>query len=447
MRENFGLTSNDYGRAAFVATHRMGFTERFTGETHVEILRDQQSLGLSGVWLHPAAGVFTLSAAGSRSDAGDGGLLAGGFERISPRFSLSLRMQAASPRFAQLGLPPGQLAQQQELRLGFSPAGIGSLGLSYTRQERRDGPDITVLGASYGRNLGGKWTLQLTATRVTTDDASSSVNNAVFLTLTRALDSHTSATLGGAAQDGVRYGSAQVQRNLPAGAGMGYRVLARAGDVENFEAGVSAQNGFGTVMAEAARFEGENYYRVGASGGAALLDGELFFARRLSDSFAVVQAGYPGVQVYADNQPVARIGAGGRALVPRLRPYDRNLLRLDPADLPLDAHIGSLEQEVAPYFRAGVITPFAVSPARGALLKIVLEDGAPLPAGAVVRIEDRDEEFPVALDGEVYVTGLAAASRLRASWRGQACEFDVPRPPGDDPLPDLGTFLCAGMRP
>jgi outer membrane usher protein FimD/PapC len=27
--------------------------------------------------------------------------------------------------------------------------------------------------------------------------------------------------------------------------------------------------------------------------------------------------------------------------------------------------------------------------------------------------------------GEVYLTGLSAANRLRVNWRGQSCEFDV----------------------
>jgi outer membrane usher protein len=33
------------------------------------------------------------------------------------------------------------------------------------------------------------------------------------------------------------------------------------------------------------------------------------------------------------------------------------------------------------------------------------------------------------------------------TWRGQSCELDVSYPPNADPLPDLGTFLCKGVKP
>jgi outer membrane usher protein len=68
------------------------------------------------------------------------------------------------------------------------------------------------------------------------------------------------------------------------------------------------------------------------------------------------------------------------------------------------------------------------------------------PSGALVRIEGRAEEFPVALGGQAYVEGLEAANRLVLTWRGQRCVIDVSFPPGAEPLPDLGTFICEGVR-
>lgn len=52
-----------------------------------------------------------------------------------------------------------------------------------------------------------------------------------------------------------------------------------------------------------------------------------------------------------------------------------------------------------------------------------------LAEGAQVTVEDRDQAFPVALDGEVYVTGLTDANRLSARWNGQACTVEVPAAP------------------
>ena len=56
VRRNFGIDSNNYGRLMAVGTHRLGFTEKFTGEIHGELLGNQQSVGLGGVFLSPFSG-------------------------------------------------------------------------------------------------------------------------------------------------------------------------------------------------------------------------------------------------------------------------------------------------------------------------------------------------------------------------------------------------------
>lgn len=113
MREDFGITSNEYGRAVAVATHRLGLSDRLTGEVHGELLREQRSLGAAGVWLWPEVGLFTGAVAGSHSDRGAGALLALGFERQARRVSFGGNMQLTTEAFSQLGLPPEQFAPQR----------------------------------------------------------------------------------------------------------------------------------------------------------------------------------------------------------------------------------------------------------------------------------------------------------------------------------------------
>ena len=148
----------------------------------------------------------------------------------------------------------------------------------------------------------------------------------------------------------------QVQRSLPAGSGVGYRLRAGALDSDVREAGVSLQSEVGTYILEAAQSQGQTGFRASASGGVALLGGNAFLSRRITDSFAVVQVpDYPNVRIYADNQPVATTGRDGSALLPRLRPYEKNPVRIEQADLPLDAQIDAVEIDAVPYFRSGVL--------------------------------------------------------------------------------------------
>ena len=174
----------------------------------------------------------------------------------------------------------------------------------------------------------------------------------------------------------------------------------------------------------------------------------MYASRRITDSFGVVQVpGYPGVRVYAENQPVAQTGADGSALIPRLRPYQRNDIRIEEADLPLDTQIESVQADAVPYFRSGVLLPFAVKPSRGALVTVRLEDGEPAPPGAAAQLVGERGEFAVGMRGELYLAGLRASNRVRITWDGQSCEFSLAFEPSGDPLPHLGTYTCSRGKP
>jgi outer membrane usher protein len=241
-------------------------------------------------------------------------------------------------------------------------------------------------------------------------------------------------------------------RSVPAGSGVGYRLVAGAGDSDVRTAELNINSQVGSYTLGASQASDQTAFRGSANGGVAFLGGNTFLSRSISDSFAVVQVpGYSGVGVYADNQLVARTDANGSALLPRLRPYQKNTVRIEQADLPFDAKIDAVQLDAVPYLRSGLLLKFPVKRSRGALLTIVLENGEPLPAGAQVQIigdnVEQNEVFPAGLRGEVYLTGLAVSNRLRVTWREQSCEFVLPFPESTDPLPHLGTYICTGVKP
>ena len=444
VREDFALASNEYGRALAVATHRLGWSDRFTGEVHAEVLRDQQTAGLAAALLVPGLGAFTGGFAGSRGPDGNGGLVALGFERSGPRWSLGANTQLASERFVQVGLQRGELAPRQVSRAyaSYSTPNHGSFGVSYANQANRGRDSVKLVSASYSLSLGRLGFLGFSTLHFLGDES----KTVLGLNYTLPLDSLTTLSAGATGEGGSRQAQVQVQRNLPPGTGYGYRVLGATGDSERFEAGMSAQTDFGTYVVEAARTQGENAYRANASGGIAYVGGSAFLTRRIEESFAVVDVpGYPGVRVYSANQLVTRTNSAGTALIPRLLPYQANRVGIEQADLPMDAQVDSLQVEAVPFFRSGMRLAFPVRLSRGALITLVLDNGEPLPAGAIVTRAGSTEEFPVGLRGEVYLTGLEASNRLRASWRGQACELVVAFAPTQDPLPHLGTYPCKGV--
>jgi outer membrane usher protein len=399
------------------------------------------------VW--PVAGVLSSSLAMSHSDKGVGGLLELGFQRQGRYVSFGANTQLASQRFARLGLQPEELAPRQisQMFVNLATTDYGSFAASYAQQAFRDRKGNKILNASYTRKLGRLGNLSVFVTRFLSGDA-----NTVFnLSFSMPLGDRTNASINTSAKQGREQARLQVSRSLPAGSGLGYRLVTEAGDSDRRAAEVSAQNQVGTYILAADQLQGQTAFRGSATGGLAFLGGSAFLSRRITDSFAVVQVpDYSGVGIYADNQLVARTDADGNALLPRIRPYQKNLVRIEQADLPLDAQIDAIQLDAVPYFRSGLLLSFPVKRSRGALLTVILENGEPLPVGAQVQIvggNTKDNEvFPTGLRGEVYLTGLATNNRLRVTWLDQNCEFMLPYPESTEPLPHLGTYICTGLE-
>jgi outer membrane usher protein len=236
-----------------------------------------------------------------------------------------------------------------------------------------------------------------------------------------------------------------VQRNLPLGEGFGYNL--RVSDQGQRQAVIDYQNRYGTYSAEVAQAQGQTGERVSASGGVGFIGSNVFLSRAINDSFGLVRVpGYPDVRVYSENQEIGRTDASGELIVPRLLPYQKNTLRIEQGDLPFDAEFDVLARDATPYARSGVVVEFAVHPSRGALVKIVQDDGSPVPAGAQVRVDGQEMVFPVALNGDVYLTGLFQRNRAIATYPDYRCAFEFDYPEAGDPQPRLGPFVCRRLH-
>ncbi len=71
----------------------------------------------------------------------------------------------------------------------------------------------------------------------------------------------------------------------------------------------------------------------------------------------------------------------------------------------MDATITSPSMTVTPAYRSGVSVKFPVSRADSITMRLVQDDGQPVPAGAQVMFEGN--AFPVAMNGLVYLSGVA----------------------------------------
>ena len=448
IRENLGRESNNYGRLVAVATGRRGLSDDLTIEGRAEIFQEQQTLGAGGSYVLPFGMLITGADAVSLRDGEVGNLVSLAVERRRPRgATFSARAQWATPEFTQLGLAEGQAAPRLRVNasLGLARVGPGSPNLSYALVDERSGFRRELVSMFYSLPIARHGAFILFATKSLVDEH----NLNVGATYVHNLGPRNTATVRYENNAGAESGSLTARRSLPVGEGFGFDARVDAfGQLDRQEFVGAARTGTGTYRVGMSHTPGLVSYRAEADGGLAYQAGRFKLLRPVDRSFATVKVGaYPDIDVYLNNQQVATTDADGVAWIPDLLPYQPNKVDIDVLDLPLDAEVGLKSLELVPYFRSGVVAEFPVKPSRGALIRIVLDSGEPLPPGATVVIVGAEDRFPVARDGEVFVTGMGDVTPLQAHWREQRCEFEVRFPEDAGPLPKIGPVLCAGVTP
>lgn len=450
IRDDYGLQSDEYGPLLGELSYRRGITDGITLEGHAEYLaREAHAAGLNAAFAVGRMGVINFTAANGGDAAGSGWLSGVGIEHRGTNTSFIASSLWASNEFSQVGEPVNpalRMRQRSLLQTGMGVGRFGSLSLAYVRQTYRDSPVQQTLGLTHSINFGRIGSLNLTVTRTrTASDLSSSAqtSTSAYLIFVLPLDSRRAATLaavggsGSGAPDNEMIVS--VAESPPVGPGSGYRLSASSAG--NYDADWRQQFHSADLELEVARNHGIDGRSAYLSGAMTFLDGQLNATRSVNGSFAMVDvAGLSDVPVYVENQLTTHTDASGRALLYNLRPYEANRISITPEDLPLDTAIGASSTIMAPPFRSGVIARFPVERVRGGTFRLVLDDGKPVPVGAVVTL--RGTQFPVVLNGTVYVTGFDHGMSAEANWAGKHCSFRLEPPPPDDPLPDMGTVVC-----
>jgi outer membrane usher protein len=441
IREDYGLRSFAYGDMLGVASYRRGITDTLTAGARAEAQANGiYALGADAAWQAGMAGIVNAQVAAGGDSAGAGFLAGLGIEHSGDRISAFAQTQYASRSFVQSGMADLLYKPRQRTfaGMGFDFGRRGNLQVAYGLQSFYDSATVQTLGLSYSLSMGALGYLGLFASHSIADqqDTSLLLNWTLALGDRRTLSASLQQT---SAPNGGFQATTSLQRDLPAGSGVGYRVSLTSNDEQ--DAYLAYQSDVGTAEVNYARRNGESGVRVGASGGLAITAAGVIPARSLQQSFAVVQvADYEGLTVFLDNQPVGRTDEQGRVLIPVLRPYERNEISVDPRQVPMDGSLSQRAIGVTPAYRSGALVRFPVERAMAATMRLVQSDGSPVPAGAQATVGTTS--FPLGLDGMLYIEGLNDAARMHVTWAGDQCLAQVRRPAGDDPVPDLGDVRC-----
>lgn len=435
-RENYGIESNHYSDLLASATYQYGITDTLTVGSHLELLAEQKTLGISSDYLLNQFGTLSFAAAGSYSPVGTGWLGSVGFIRQTPHLNVGIKSTYMTAQYQQLGLQVGELGSlgatiSHQVFFGYDLGKLGSIGLSYTTTKLVPIQDtsgqftstVSQLGTlSYSRNIATNIAMNLSAIQ----DFKQSQNNQVYASLIFLLDNVHTVNTYGTYQQGDASPAVLLTRNLPLGEGYGYHVVATNSQTNGPGFDGTYQSRRGTYTAKAYQVARKNYYEADISGAVVYMDGRPHLSRKLSQSYALVQVpGYENVRVYYQNQLMGKTNADGNLLVPDILSYQNNTLAIEPRDLPLLTDLKQTSITLRPYYHSGLIAKFTPRQSDHVLLRLLNHDGKVVPPGAKVKI-DNQRNYLVGYEGMLYLKDMKQPIITgQVMWPHHECHFRI----------------------
>ena len=195
---------------------------------------------------------------------------------------------------------------------------------------------------------------------------------------------------------------------------------------------------------------GDYTYWSDLSGSLVAMDGELFMANRVYDSFVLLSAdGVSDVPVLYENNVIGRTNQKGYYLVPQVPSYYDAKYEIDGLEIPVNLNVPELEKRISVKANSGYVLKFPVERINPVTLTLVDEASDYIPVGSYIET-DHGEESYVGWDGAVYFEHLQAINQLTVYLPdGERCSLEVELQADDESdesaeanIIDLGEFRC-----
>jgi outer membrane usher protein len=465
VRRNWGIYSNDYGKMAGAAIYRRGLTRHLTAEGSVEGTSGVTAGGVGGVVQIGHLGLVNFAAAASGGSAGGmGAQYSLGVQRIGRVFSLGASAILANSYYQDVAAMNGAGIPRKQISafIGFASKRYGSIGAAYAGLDQ-DASPVTIppalapalathshiVSANYSRQIHRMSIYATYFNNYVNPGSSSGLQAGVTIPLGRRNSVSASGSSNYSGGSSQYTGQAQAQQSAPQVGDWGYLASVTAGNSSHEFALGQYKSHVGLFTAGVDQDAGVTTVRAESLASISFVDKHLFPSNWVYDSFAIVDTSpVQHVHVLQENRPVGQTGSSGRLLVPDMRSFEQNHLRIDPNDIPPDATLSTDAREVRPQDRSGVVVRYPIKFNSAALLQLVDAAGMAIPLGSTATLQATGVVFPIGYDGDAYVENLSPRNELTVELpNGHHCSvvFNYLPLPGD--IPSIGPLRCVERKP
>ncbi|WP_425452655.1 fimbria/pilus outer membrane usher protein [Edaphovirga cremea] len=188
-----------------------------------------------------------------------------------------------------------------------------------------------------------------------------------------------------------------------------------------------------------------NYTRWGElTGSLVVMDSHLYATNQVNDAFALISTnGYADIPVSYENQLIGKTDSRGYLLVPTVTSYYHAKFEIDPLNLPADVNTPTVERTLAIRQNSGLLVEFPVKQLSSATVILVDGQGTPLPKGSPVTVNSSDQTSYVGWDGIAWLEQVSKENRLTVTRAddGSRChaQFVLAHPQGRQ---NVGPLVC-----
>lgn len=484
VRQNYGISNNDYSDLSFSGIYRYGLSDYLTLSGHGEAT---SGLTLGGLGADISVGNFgTLSLSTSKSQAdrrpvgnaiGNNSGIPGssgqegitpdirdnifgfeekqtsgnqytlGYSYYSNLFSLSALRSSRTEGYQDLTSYTSntRLSRQSDQATFSAPLfgqGNGTVGIGYFDVEAYDQSHTRLVNLSYSRSLWGQSSLFLSLNKTLNENGYSAQLQFII-----PLDFGVSINAGIQRNNAGNYREqVGASKNAPTEGGLGWN-LAYSGDRGKNsyqQADATWKSRHGTIQGGVYGESGKYTNWADLSGSIVLIDKDIFLSDKINDAFVLVSTdNYPGVPVTYENQKLGKTDRQGHLLIPAVSSYYPAKIDIDTLPLPINIVAPKVSDKVSVREGSGVVIDFPVKKVLSANIKLHDSQGQPLPIGTQVTEQNSQQTTVVGYGGLAYLTNLQKNNILNVHQADNStCQIAFEIDENNQSIAQIGPLIC-----